>query len=95
MKSQSKILFLVGGLLLLGRHLNQVALQLNEPLQSFVYALYYAVPHLELFDVRDLIIHNWGQIPWLIWGGALVYAVVYAAIFLLATCAVFRRKAVN
>ncbi len=94
--SNNTITFVVvSGLLLLGRHLNKVALQLSEPLQSIVYAIYYAVPHLELFDVRNLIIHNWGQIPWLIWAGALLYAMVYAAIFLLATCAVFRRKAVN
>jgi ABC-type transport system involved in multi-copper enzyme maturation permease subunit len=86
---------LVSGLLLVGRHLNKVALQLDEPLQSIVYAVYFAVPHLELFDVRNLIIHNWGTIPWLVWAGALVYGAVYAAIFLAAACAVFRRKAVN
>jgi hypothetical protein len=50
---------------------------------------------LELFDVRDLIVHNWATIPWLVWLGALGYAIVYAAIFLGATCCLFRRKAVN
>ena len=47
------------GLLLLGRHMNKVALNLQEPGQTLLYAVYFAVPHLELFDVRDLIIHNW------------------------------------
>ena len=66
-----------------------------EPGQTLLYAVYFAVPHLELFDVRDLIIHNWGTIPWLVWAGVIGYAVVYASLFLGAACLVFRRKAVN
>jgi hypothetical protein len=75
--------------------LNTVALGLAEPWQTMVYALYFALPHLELFDVRDLVIHNWGAIPWLVWLGALGYAAVYAALFLGAACALFRRKALS
>ena len=88
------LLFAVG-IFLLGRHLNKLALQLSEPLQTIVYSVYFAIPHLELFDVRDLVIHNWGTIPWLVWLGALGYAAVYAAIFLTAACVVFRRKPLN
>ena len=87
--------FVVAGILLLARHLNKMALSLDEPMQSVVYAIYFGIPHLELFDVRDLIVHNWPHIPWLVWLGALGYAAVYAAIFLSATCYVFRKKAVN
>jgi ABC-type transport system involved in multi-copper enzyme maturation permease subunit len=83
------------GILLLGHHLNKVALQLSEPFQTLVYSAYFAIPHLELFDVRDLVIHNWGTIPWLVWLGALLYALVYSAIFLVAACLLFRRKALN
>jgi len=83
------------GILLLGRHLNKLALQLSEPFQTLVYSVYFAIPHLELFDVRDLVIHNWGTIPWLVWLGALCYALVYSAIFLVAACLLFRRKALN
>lgn len=90
------IVFIVtAGILLLGRHLNKVALQMSEPLQTVVYAIYYALPHLELFDVRDLIIHNWPPIPWLVWAGALGYSLVYMTIFLALACLLFRRKAVN
>jgi len=85
----------VVGILLLGRHLNKVALQLDEPLQTLVYALYYIIPHLELYDVRDLLVHSWGAIPWLIWLAALAYAIVYAGLFLLGACAMFKRKSVN
>ena len=83
------------GILLLGRRLNVVALGLAEPMQTIVYGIYFALPHLELFDVRDLLVHNWGTIPWHIWAGALGYAAVYTALFLGIACVVFRRKAIN
>ena len=83
------------GILLMGRHLNKVALKLEEPGQTLLYAVYFALPHLELFDVRDLIIHNWDVIGWGVFASALAYAVVYAAIFLALACLLFRRKAIN
>jgi len=83
------------GILLVGRHLNKVALRLEEPGQTLLYAVYFMIPHLELFDVRDLIIHNWGLIRWEIWAAGLAYAAVYSAIFLALACLLFRRKAIN
>jgi ABC-type transport system involved in multi-copper enzyme maturation permease subunit len=83
------------GILLVGRHLNKVALRLEEPGQTLLYAVYFMIPHLELFDVRDLIVHNWGLIRWEIWAAGLAYAAVYSAIFLALACLLFRRKAVN
>ena len=74
------------------RHLNKVALQLAEPMSTIVYAVYFAVPHLELFDVRDLVVHNWDPINWLVCGGATLYAAAYAVFFLFATWLVFRRQ---
>ena len=94
--SNGTIVFVsVTTILILGRHINKFALQLSEPMQTVVYAIYYAIPHLELFDVRDLVIHNWGTIPWLVWLGALLYASVYMGIFLALACFAFRRKALN
>ncbi|HKX61466.1 MAG TPA: ABC transporter permease subunit, partial [Verrucomicrobiae bacterium] len=71
------VLVLTAGILLVGRHLNKVALGLDEPGQTIVYWIYYLLPHLELFDLRDLIIHEWGLVRWPIFGGALAYAAVY------------------
>jgi Cu-processing system permease protein len=82
-------------ILVLGRHINKVALHLPEPRRSILYSFYYAIPHLELFDVRDLIIHDWPPIAWKICGVTTLYALAYAAAFLIAACLVFRRKAVN
>jgi Cu-processing system permease protein len=91
--SNATICFLVtAGILLLGRYLNMVALGLPEPGRTLLYAVYYVIPHLELFDVRDLIIHSWPAIHWDDFGLAALYAGVYIAAFLLLACAVFRRK---
>ena len=89
-------LVVVLGILFLGRHLDEVALQLSEPGQSLVYAAYFLLPHLEwAFDIRELLVHNRGLISWAPWMGALLYAVVYAGLLLTGTCLLFRRKAVN
>jgi ABC-type transport system involved in multi-copper enzyme maturation permease subunit len=85
----------VAFILLLGRHLNKVALHLPEPRRSVLYGFYYLIPHLELFDVRDLIIHNWPPIAWTVCGVATLYGLAYAAAFLISACLVFRRKAIN
>jgi hypothetical protein len=83
------------GILLLGRHLNKVALQLQEPASSIMYAVYYAIPHLEFFDVRDLIIHSWSPVPWSIFLLASLYAAAYGAFFLGSAWLLFRRRALN
>ena len=89
------LLVVVIGILLLGRYLNKVALQMDEPLQTLIYVLYYLIPHLELFDVRDLVIHNWEPIPWWAFAAASLYAAVYAAFFLVAGWLVFRRQSLG
>jgi ABC-type transport system involved in multi-copper enzyme maturation permease subunit len=85
----------VFGILLLGRHLNQVALQQPEPLCSVVYGIYYLIPHLEWYDVRDLIVYDQHLVGWLDCGLATLYAGCYMALLLYATWLVFRRKALN
>jgi Cu-processing system permease protein len=94
--SNSTICFvIIGGILLVGRHLDKVALTLPEPTRAITQAIYFAIPHLEFFDTRDLIIHNWPLIRWQFWGLAILYACAYIAVFLTGACLVFRRKAVN
>ncbi len=83
------------GILVVGRHLNKVALQLAEPARSVTYTIYYLIPHLELFDVRDLIVHNWPLIPWSAWTMALGYGGLFTALFLWLACWVFQKKQVN
>ncbi len=94
--SNGTICFVVSvGILLLGRHLNKVALDLAQPWQSLLYGVYFVIPHLELFDVRDLIIHNWELIRWEMVALATLYAAAYAAFFLFGAWWVFRRRPLN
>ena len=88
-------LIVVIGILLLGRHLNQVALQQAEPWRTVVYALYFLIPHLEWYDVRELIAFDQDLISWLDCALATLYAAAYAALLLFATWLVFRRKPLN
>jgi hypothetical protein len=89
------VLVIAVGILLVGRHLNKVALGLDEPGQTLLYGIYYLLPHLELFDLRDLIIHDWPLVRWPIFGGAAAYALVYMTLFLSLACLAFRRKPIH
>lgn len=80
------------GILMLGGYLNQVALRLAEPRHTILYTIYFLIPHLEWFDVRDFVIYNWPPISAINCLLATLYAAVYAALFLFATWLVFRRK---
>jgi ABC-type transport system involved in multi-copper enzyme maturation permease subunit len=96
--SNVTITFLVvGGILFVGRDLHKVASRLPEPSQTLLSIVYFAMPHLEFFDVRDLIIRAsaWGLIPWGPCGLATLYALAYTSLFLLATWLVFRRQTLN
>jgi ABC-type transport system involved in multi-copper enzyme maturation permease subunit len=86
---------LILGILLLGRHLNQVALQQPEPLRSIVYGLYFLIPHLEWYDVRDLVVYNHGLIGWGDCALASLYGAAYMGFFLFTAWLLFRRKALT
>ena len=64
--SNSTICFvIVAAILFVGRHLDQVALTLPEPVRSIVYSHLFCHPASGIsFDVRDLIIHDWPLIGW-------------------------------
>lgn len=91
--SNTTIVFILcAGILLVGRHLHKVAMGMGEPQQTLLTILYFALPHLEIFDVRDLIVHNWPLIPWGVFALALLYAAAYTAFFLSLACLAFRKK---
>src|SRR5690349_19784701 len=70
---------LVVGILLVGRHLNVVALREPEPLRSILYTIYFLIPHLEWYDIRDFVIYDQGLIAWTDCFLATLYALGYAA----------------
>ena len=94
--SNATIAFIVvAGILFAGGHLNTVALGMGGFRGTLLYAIYYLIPHLEWYDVRDYIVHDWGRIEWLAFGGATVYGFLYSALFLACAWLVFRRKMVT
>jgi ABC-type transport system involved in multi-copper enzyme maturation permease subunit len=83
------------GILFIGEHLNKIALRQTEPMQSITYALYYCIPHIELFDVRSQIVNN-RVLPGVIdCGLAGLYAAAYSAVLLYGTWLLFRRKTLS
>ncbi|SPE58879.1 conserved membrane hypothetical protein [Verrucomicrobia bacterium] len=94
--SNGTICFIVVvGILLLGGHLNRVALQQLEPLRTIVYTLYFCLPHLEWFDVRNLIIYDQNLVGWGACALVTIYAATYAAFLLFAAWMVFCRKSLT
>jgi ABC-type transport system involved in multi-copper enzyme maturation permease subunit len=88
-------LVVITGILFLGRYLNRVALGLPEPRRGVLYGIYYFIPHLEWYNVSELMVHNWPAINWPAYGAALVYALIYTGLLVFAACRLFRRKALN
>jgi len=94
--SNGTICFIVVlGILLLGRYLNQVALHEPEPLRTIVYGIYFVIPHLEWYDIREFVVYNHAPIRWTSCGLASLYGAVYTTLILFSTWLVFRRKPLN
>jgi ABC-type transport system involved in multi-copper enzyme maturation permease subunit len=88
------IVFVVA-ILIVGRHLNKVALQYHEPLASIIYTVYFLIPHLEWSDIREMVTHDRGLIDWSYVGLASLYFATYTALLLYGAWWCFRRKALS
>jgi Cu-processing system permease protein len=85
----------VAGILLVGGHLNTVALHQAQPLQTIFYTIYFLIPHLEWFDIRDRVTYNMGLVEGLDCLLATLYAAAYTGLFLLLTWLGYRHKSLN
>jgi Cu-processing system permease protein len=94
--STTTICFIVvASILMVGGHLNTVALHQAEPLQTVFYVIYYLIPHLEWFDIRDRVVYDWHLVDWGDCVLATVYAAAYTGLLLMLTWLGFRRKSLN
>lgn len=91
----SIVILAVIGIWTVGEFLNQLAAKTGGLLGWVTYAVYFAIPHLELFDIRERIIHGWAPVEWGAIGLASLYALVYMAMLLTAAALIFRRKPLN
>lgn len=88
-------LIAVFGILFVGEHLAKLGARQDEPVRSLVYAAFYCIPHIELFDVRRQIVND-QPLPGLVdCGLAALYAAAYAGMLLYGTWLVFRRKSLS
>jgi len=83
------------GILSMGGFLHMVSEKMTEPSATIVTAIYFIIPHLELFNISELIIHDVQVAPLVDVLGVTAYGICYTAFFLFAACLVFRRKALN
>ncbi len=94
--SNGTICFIVVlGILFLGRYLNQVALREPQPMSTIVSGIYFLIPHLEWYDIRDFLVYDRTLIGWSSCALATLYGAVYVALLLFSTWLVFRRKPLN
>jgi Cu-processing system permease protein len=94
--STATITFIVvAGILLVGGHLNTIALQQPEPMQSVLALVYYCIPHLEWFYLSDFVVYNLDRVPWLKIAEASLYASVWTGVFLVLAWLGFRHKNLN
>ncbi len=59
------------------------------------YLLYYLAPHLEWFDMRRRLVHDWGPSPWWAFLSVTAYGALYTAAALLSGWLIYRRKRFN
>ncbi|HTL71763.1 MAG TPA: ABC transporter permease subunit [bacterium] len=88
-------IIVVAGILLLGGHLNTIALSQPEPIQGLLSFLYFVMPHLEWYDLRDFVVYDMGMISLRALALATVYGAVWTGIFLLLAWLGFRRKSLT
>ena len=57
-----------------------------------LFIFYYALPHFELFDMRQRVVHEWGAVPWPLLAGILLYGAVWVGILLVLAWLGYRKK---
>jgi Cu-processing system permease protein len=95
--SNGTICFIVtAAILVLARHLNSVAMQLDGVTGKITYAIYYMLPRLDwAFSVRQFLIFHDPMPGFAVWMQALVFYGGYTALLILAAWLLFRRRALT
>jgi ABC-type transport system involved in multi-copper enzyme maturation permease subunit len=83
---------IVIAILLVGKYLGEISSRQAEPMRSLIYTLYFMIPHLEWYDIRQRLAFDQPLVPWAYVILVTGYAALYCAFFLWATRMVFRRK---
>jgi Cu-processing system permease protein len=91
------ICFIVAAaIMMLGRHLNSIALQTGGLIGDIIYGVYYILPRLDwAFNVREFLVFHNPMPGAAIWSQALLFYGGYAALLMLVSWFLFRRRALN
>ena len=88
-------LVVVIGILFIGEHLVKIAIRQSEPVSTILYAAYFCIPHLELFDVRQQLVNDQAMPSILDCGLAGLYAAAYIGVILVLAWLRFRRSSLS
>lgn len=83
------------GVTFVGPHLGKVSVGLTEPASTLLYSIYFLIPHLEWYDLRDIFINDQALPGNVACFMATFYAAAYATLLLVLTWARFRRQNLN
>jgi len=83
---------LVIGMLFFGQRLPSLAAAQPQPGKAVLTLLHWFAPHMEFFDLRQRVVHQWPAIGWGVCAAVLIYAAGYAAVCLALASVAFRKK---
>lgn len=83
---------LVGVMLLFGQQLPQLAADQSQPFKGLLLLCHWLAPHVEFFDLRLRLVHEWPLLSWRVCGAVLLYAVGYSTILLGVANVLLKRK---
>ncbi len=83
---------LVVGMLFFGQRLPALAAVQPVPGKWVLALIHWFAPHLEFFDLRQRVVHDWPALGWGVCAAVSAYAVCYAAACLALAACVFRKK---
>jgi ABC-type transport system involved in multi-copper enzyme maturation permease subunit len=80
------------GMLFFGQRLPALAAAQPAPGKWVLELLRWIAPHMEFFDLRQRVVHDWPALGWGVCAAVFAYAVCYAAACLALAACVFRKK---
>lgn len=83
---------LSGSFFLILPRIPSVAMSLDDWRTDVLLVFYYSLPHLELFDIRRRLIHNWEPLSYGTWVEVMFYGLLFTAVFLVAAWLAYRNK---
>ncbi len=82
----------VGGMFFYGQRLPGLVAVQPPPANALIGLIHWIGPHVEFFDLRRRVVHEWPPVPWRVCLAVTAYAASYALVCLLAARSLFIRK---